>query len=147
MDIYKRLKKDHEKQRALCAELLETEGDTQERREKWSQLKTELEAHAAAEEQTFYAEVITHSEATDMSRHSVHEHQEMTKLIQELDETEMDTGAWLNKFKKLAHQVEHHLEEEEKHLFPKAKELLSDKVEDELADDFNERKAEEIKNH
>ena len=58
MNIYERLKDDHCKQRGLCGGLAKTSGDTEERRRLFTALKTEVEAHAAAEEQTLYAELI-----------------------------------------------------------------------------------------
>ena len=71
MDIYERLKQDHEKQRALGKKILETQGASQARKALWHDYKVELEAHASAEEQTLYAELMVHPEATDQSRHSV----------------------------------------------------------------------------
>ena len=58
MDIYARLEDDHEKQRDMSAGLARTSGDTSERRRLFDELRREIEAHAAAEEQTFYAELI-----------------------------------------------------------------------------------------
>ncbi|MEM8771579.1 MAG: hemerythrin domain-containing protein [Pseudomonadota bacterium] len=140
MDIYERLIEDHDRQRRFCDILEKTEGDSDGRSEIWSKLKVELEAHASAEEQTFYAELIQQPEATEMGRHSIHEHQEMTKLISNLDDKEFANTGWLPTFKKLAHKVRHHLDEEEKEIFVVARKVIDDSTAKELATAFNERK-------
>ena len=145
MNIYDRLKKDHEKQRDLCAKLLKTEGDSDERHKLWEMLRVELEAHALAEEQTFYAELMEHPDATEQARHSVAEHKDMADLVEELEKTEMSSGGWLQKFKKLSHDVNHHVDEEEEDVFPLGKKVIGDKRADELASEFNERKPAEVK--
>lgn len=145
MDIYSRLIQDHETQRDLCEKLAATDGATEERASLWNALKTELEAHASAEEQVFYAALMKKPDGTDEARHSVHEHQEMTKLIKELDEGDQGSGGWMNKFKVLKHQVIHHLDEEEKQIFPTGKKLIKDAVAKDMADTFETRKAAELK--
>lgn len=145
MNIYKRLIIDHEKQRALCRRLLGTEGDSPDRRAFWEELKVELEAHALAEEQTFYAGLMAQPEATERVRHSISEHQDVACVVKELEEADMATGAWLTLMKKLAHEVEHHLDEEENEIFPMAKALFSHQEAEEMADRFSERKPVEVR--
>lgn len=145
MDIYERLKTDHDTQRNLFTQISTTEGDSDERRNLWAKIKIELEAHAAAEEQTFYAELMSHPDATEKSRHSVAEHKEASDLIAELDGIDMSSSAWLQKCKHLKDRVLHHVEEEEEEVFPKAKELISKARSEELASDFNNRKPAEKK--
>lgn len=140
MDIYSRLIADHETQRDLFKKVSTTEGSSDERKELWSKIKVELEAHAAAEEQTFYSELMGHPEATEKSRHSVAEHQEASDLIKELDDIDMSSGAWLQKCKQLQESILHHVDEEEEDVFPKAKKLIPEQRSTELASEFNERK-------
>jgi hemerythrin superfamily protein len=143
MNIYERLTKDHDLQRSLCESLGETQGDSKDRQRLWDILRVELKAHASAEEQTLYAALIKHPDGTDKARHSVHEHEQMNDLIDDLDETAMDSGGWLNKFKKLAHKVTHHLDEEEKEVFKLAEKLIPDNQAEDLAIKFNIRKPNE----
>ena len=97
MDIYERLKKDHDKQRELGQKIVETQGDSDDRRELWEAYKVELEAHASAEEQTFYAELMACPEASDQTRHSVSEHKEAADLVEEIDKLDMASPQWLQK--------------------------------------------------
>ena len=140
MDIYNRLKVDHDTQRDLFDKITKTDGESPERKSLWKKIRVELEAHAAAEEQTFYAELMSHPDATEKSRHSVAEHKEASDIIEELDKIDMSSGAWLQKCKHLQERVLHHVEEEEDEVFPKAKKLISESRSNELADEFNNRK-------
>lgn len=138
--IYTKLLKDHEKQRDLISKIKKTDGNTPERRELWEKLSLELEAHAAAEEQAFYSVMMEDEDGTSEARHSVHEHQEMTDLIKELHDLGTDNGGWMAKFEKLAHKVEHHLDEEEEDIFPVAKEIIDRDEAKDLAGKFTRRK-------
>lgn len=144
MDIYERLKQDHEKQRALGKKILETQGASQARKALWHDYKVELEAHASAEEQTLYAELMVHPEATDQSRHSVAEHKDAGDIIEELDEMDMSSPGWLTRFKQLKHDVEHHLDEEEDDVFKLSRKLISSQEAADLAKAFNQRKPAEV---
>lgn len=139
-NIYERLVADHEYQRFLLKHVANTQGDSEERREFWRQLKIELEAHASAEEQVFYAELMAHADGSDKARHSVAEHQEAADLIKEIDDIDMSSPAWLPKFKALRDRIEHHVDEEETEIFPAARRLIDMKRAENLVHEFNQRK-------
>ncbi len=145
MDIYERLKKDHSKQRTMAKKLSGTEGDTPERRALFAAFKIELEAHADAEEQVFYAALMAKPDGQEKARHSIAEHKEAADLVEELENTPMDEGAWLTKFKQLAHDVVHHVDEEEKEVFPLARKLIANDKVEAMADAFNTRKRAEAR--
>ncbi|WP_416878330.1 hemerythrin domain-containing protein [Litorimonas sp.] len=145
MSIYTRLEKDHDKQRDLIEKIKKTQNGSKNRSELWTDLKVELEAHASAEEQAFYSELMRDPDGTDETRHAVEEHQEMHEIISELDIMDQSDDLWLKKFEKLAHKVIHHVDEEEAEFFPKAKKLFKKSEEKEMLEDFNERKPKEEK--
>lgn len=144
MNILERIKSDHEKQRALMTKIKETEGSSDERRSLFEEFKAEFQAHAAAEEHAFYAPLMKHTESTDQSRHSVAEHHEAMELLEKLEETDMSSAEWLKTFKQLAHDNDHHMEEEEKDVFDLAEKTLGDSRLKELLGTFDERKKEEM---
>lgn len=145
MNIYERLKKDHGKQRGMAAGLAETSGSSAERQRLFAEFRMELEAHAAAEEQTFYAALIASPDGQEKARHSIAEHKTASDLLEELEQTDMSSGGWLQKFKKLKEEVEHHADEEEREVFPLAREILSAKRAVELGDEFSSRKLQQRK--
>lgn len=145
MSIYTRLEKDHDKQRDLIEKIKKTQNGSKNRSELWTDLKVELEAHASAEEQAFYSELMRDPDGTDETRHAVEEHQEMHEIISELDIMDQSDDLWLKKFEKLAHKVIHHVDEEEAEFFPKAKKLFKKSEEKKMLEDFNKRKPKEEK--
>ncbi|QIG78455.1 hemerythrin domain-containing protein [Stakelama tenebrarum] len=142
--IFDDLKRDHDRQRVLLKQLEETHGDTAERRDLFEKLRLELQAHAAAEEESLYATMLACPDLRDEARHSVSEHKEIDDYLGELVETDMASGAWLQKFKEMKHRYEHHIDEEEEEMFPAAAKQLSDKAEERLAKVFEARKPREM---
>lgn len=140
MDIYQRLTEDHDKQRELAKKLMETSGDSADRRDLFQRFKNELDSHALAEEQTFYSELMEHPDGTEKARHSVAEHKDADDLLQELSELDMSSGGWIHKFEKLKHTVIHHVDEEEEEVFPLARTLFDSQRAQDLAHDFEGRK-------
>ena len=144
MNILDRIKADHETQRELMKKISETEGKSEERRELYEKFKAEFESHAAAEEHAFYAPLMKHTQSTDQSRHSVAEHHEAMELIEKLDETDMSSPERLKTFKQLAHDNDHHMDEEENDVFELAEKTLGNARLDELLNVFDDRKSEEM---
>jgi SMC interacting uncharacterized protein involved in chromosome segregation len=138
MKIYEAIKKDHDIQRNLCKQIIETSGASEERKKLWRELKKELEVHAVAEERYFYSPLIETDKMQEDARHGMAEHHEMDKLIEELDDTDMSSPHWIATLEKLVDKVEHHLEDEEEDFFGKAKKVYSQKEEDELASAYEE---------
>ncbi|MBX7526543.1 hemerythrin domain-containing protein [Qipengyuania vesicularis] len=142
-EIFARLKKDHDKHRELLDKLLETSGETEERKELFTELTKELKSHAAAEEQALYSTMLRKPPTTDETRHSVAEHHEIDEALNDLAATDMSEGAWLTKFKEFDHQYRHHIEEEEDDHFPDFEEHLDDKDMEHMRKVFERRKQEE----
>ena len=136
MNIFEALRESHERQRTYAKALLHTSGDSPERVEAYKQLKSELQAHATAEERHFYIPLMEVDNGIDLSRHGIAEHHEMDEMMEELDDTEMSSPAWLVTAKKLSEKVHHHLEEEEQKFFQMAGKLLNDKQKESLAGQY-----------
>ncbi|OXS99337.1 hemerythrin [Notoacmeibacter marinus] len=144
-DIYEAIKADHDKHRALLDSIEKTSGDSDDRRQAWEEFYYEVKSHAAAEEETFYSQLIADPDGQDDARHSVSEHKELDDLMEELNTVDMSSPAWLQKFKQLRHDYEHHIDEEEDEIFAKAKEVFSNEEAERFAPRFEERKTAERK--
>ena len=143
--IYEALKSDHDEHRTLLERISSTEGDSPERREAWEQFYREVKSHSAAEEETFYSKLISKTWGQDHARHSVHEHQQIDDLMEELNEMDMSSSGWLQKFKTLRHDYEHHIDEEENEVFDRAREEIAESEIEGYGQRFLERKKEEEK--
>jgi hypothetical protein len=136
MNIFEQLRKDHDKQRELCDQLLKTEGASESRKKLYKALKHELKIHADAEERYFYIPLFEDKMTQEKARHSVAEHHEMDELMEKLDELDMSSSQWLITFKELEHQVTHHLDEEEQEVFQLAGKALTETQKEELAKSY-----------
>jgi hypothetical protein len=144
-DIYARIKEDHDSHRRILDILDKTHGDSDGRRELFAKLKAEVEAHTAAEEETFYAALIVEPDGRDKARHSISEHKDAADLIDELEDMDLASTGWLTKFRSLKESLEHHMDEEEDEVFAKARGLIPDSEADRLGKVFAERKSAEQK--
>lgn len=144
MNIFEALRESHDRQRGYADSLIQTHGDSQERVEAYKQLKAELQAHETAEERFFYIPLMKHDNGVDLSRHAISEHHEMDEMMEELDETEMSSPAWLATAKKLSEKVHHHLEEEEQKFFQMAGKLLNEKQKVQLAGQYEKEYQEQV---
>lgn len=142
-DIYTAIKSDHDRHRELLATIGDTSGDSAERQAAWNEFYQDVKSHAAAEEETFYSKLISKTWGQDSARHSVHEHQQLDDVMEELNEMDMSQGAWLEKFKKLEHDYTHHIDEEEDEVFARAREVIPGSEIKGYGDRFLKRKDEE----
>ncbi|MBD8569406.1 hemerythrin domain-containing protein [Pseudomonas syringae] len=144
MNIFEALRESHDRQRGYADALIQTSGDSEARAQAYKQLKEELQAHETAEERFFYIPLMEHDNGIDLSRHAISEHHEMDEMLEELDETEMSSPAWLATAKKLSEKVHHHLKEEEQKFFQMAGKLLDEKQKQSLAGKYVKEYEEQI---
>lgn len=142
--IFDDLKTDHDRHREMLEKLANTQGNSEKRRKLFEQLRQELQAHAAAEEESLYAEMLGCPDLRDEARHSVAEHKEIDDFLGELLETDMSSSAWLTKFKEMRHRYLHHIDEEEEEMFPAAASELTREAEKRITEVFEKRKPREL---
>ena len=142
--IFARLKEDHDKHRTLLDLLEKTEGDSDGREELFERFRTEVMAHAAAEEETLYATMMKDPDLREDATHSVAEHKEISDFLEELTEKDFSSPGWLPRFKEMKDRYLHHIEEEENEMFIAAAKDLSESEEKKLAEKFEQRKPDEI---
>jgi len=142
MNIFEALRTDHDTQRKLLEQLVDTSGDTEKRDTVFKKLKTELETHADAEERYFYKPLIDDDKTQGKARHGIAEHHEIDELIEELENTEYSSSAWLKVAKNLQEKVEHHLDEEEHEFFQIAGKVFSEKSKETLAREYQKHMSE-----
>ena len=130
------IRKDHDTQRGLLKKLIKTEGDTKKRDTLFKSLKKELDVHANGEERHFYKPLISNDMMQEKARHGIAEHHEIDELIEQLENTDYDSSAWLKIAKNLKEKVEHHLEDEEHTFFQLAGKVFSENQKEALAKDY-----------
>lgn len=142
--IFQDLKADHDRQREMLAKLSNTPRDSDKRASLFEELRLELQAHAAAEEESLYATMLAEPDLRDDARHSVSEHKEVDDYLGELVKLDTASDEWTEIFEKMQHRYLHHIGEEEEDMFPEAAKTLSDIEEARLANIFEDRKPKEL---
>jgi hypothetical protein len=122
LDAITLLKNDHDKVKAMLAELeATTERAVKTRTELFARIKDELTVHEIIEEEIFYPELKAHPKAEDIVLEGFEEHHVVDLLLGELSETPVHDETWGAKAKVMKENVEHHIEEEEGEMFRQAR--------------------------
>jgi hemerythrin-like domain-containing protein len=122
------LKEDHEKVRELLGELEKTTAKATGRRQ--TLLKTieqELKVHTKIEEEIFYPAFRDAAEKQDDKKlyyEALEEHHVVDMVLPEIKKLDAGSDEFAAKAKVLKDLVEHHAEEEETEMFPRARKLM-----------------------
>jgi hemerythrin-like domain-containing protein len=147
MDAITLLTDDHKKVKALLAELAETTNRAEKTRtELLAKIAKELEVHTTIEEEIFYPAFKEAGEKSDdgkMFFEAMEEHRAAGDLVlPDLLRTGVTTDQFGGRAKVLKELVEHHADEEEKEMFPRARTLLGKQALVELGERLAARKQE-----
>jgi len=124
MDAFNLLKADHRKVEELFSQLESASGQAKMR--VFEQIKMELELHTHIEEKIFYPALEKPKQTHDLTLEAYEEHDVVKKLLREMSKAKSANEEWEAQAKVLQENVEHHVEEEENELFPKAEAALSE---------------------
>jgi hemerythrin-like domain-containing protein len=130
MDAITLLTEDHRKVRKLLEDLEKTTNRAEKKRaDLLAQIARELEVHTTIEEEIFYPafkEAGQKSEDDKMYFEAMEEHRAAGDLVlPDLLKTNVTSDQFSGRAKVLKELVEHHADEEEKEMFPRARKLLS----------------------
>ncbi len=143
MDAFELLEQDHDKVKILLSEGDDTtERGTKTREELFARIKQELLVHETLEEELLYPTLKEHDETKEVSLEGYEEHHFANEVIAELEETPVDDEKWGAKFAVLKENIEHHIEEEEGEMFPKARKVLTSEQIESLGERLQQRKQE-----
>ena len=124
-DAVNMLEKDHRRFEKLMKDGEETTPRANKRRRQiLATLAAEIAAHEKKEEKVLYPALKRHREARDIVLEGYQEHHVADVLIAELKQLDPADERWGAKFKVLKESLEHHIEEEEGHMFRTARSVL-----------------------
>jgi iron-sulfur cluster repair protein YtfE (RIC family) len=139
------LKTDH----ATVKKMFEKEGklikkDSEKKASLFNQIKAALEVHAAIEEEIFYPAVkkARSEHVKDEVREAYEEHKQIKSLLAQVSSITPADETYDMKIKVLKEDVEHHVKEEEREMFPDAKRFLGESRLVELGAQLEARKQE-----
>ncbi|HKP11743.1 MAG TPA: hemerythrin domain-containing protein [Blastocatellia bacterium] len=126
MNIIEMLKQDHQEAAAMMDRIESAgEGDPSVMTT-FNQLKEALTLHTQIEEKIFYPALRNNDETEDQIEESFEEHQEVKDMLAEMSGLQGGNDEFMSMMSDLRESVEHHVEEEENELFPKAQQILGD---------------------
>jgi len=112
------IRQDHKKVEGLFKKFEQTKA-AQAKRRLAENAMTELEVHAALEEEIFYPAVKREVDDGSMVQEALEEHQTVKQLISELKGMDQADEEFESQFSQLMENVQHHVEEEESEMLPK----------------------------
>ena len=122
------LKEDHKKVKGLLSQLEKTTERGASRRTKLlGQIETEVKIHTTIEEEIFYPayrDAVKKKDDRELYQEALEEHHVVDLVMPELKRSNPGGEVFGAKAKVLKELIEHHAEEEEKEMFPKARRAL-----------------------
>ncbi len=130
MNALKMLKADHQHVKQLLSELVETSNRAAKKREELlSEISQDLRVHAKIENDIFYPAFREAGKKSDkpIFFEAVEEHRAVENLVlPDLEKSDLSSDEFAGRAKVLKDLIEHHSQEEENEMFPRAKELMSE---------------------
>ncbi|WP_292462479.1 PRC-barrel domain-containing protein [Methanolobus sp.] len=130
-EIYQILKDEHDKVLSMFDEAIRNGS-----RDTFMQIKDELDTHLNGEEELLYPVLKGENRTHDITMEGYQEHHVAKVLLSELDSMSEKDEMWISKLKVLKENVKHHVEEEEKDMFPASRNVLSEQKAEELAEQY-----------
>ncbi len=125
MSIYEEIKRDHDDLREMITAIRKMPATAKGSKQRlFEKLKVALTDHARAEENIFYAAIMSDEKARSMTLEGHEEHHVIDILLAEIVALSTGEETWDAKFEVLRENVEHHLDEEEDDLFKTARKIL-----------------------
>jgi hemerythrin superfamily protein len=142
MDTLELLIHDHEKVQKMFEQFSKMEEDQDQEAKQLlvEEACAELTLHARLEEELFYPVLREAIEESDLLDEAAVEHDVAKQLMTELAAMQPDDDLYDAKFTVLGEYITHHIQEEEKRIFPKAKKAKIDL--EGIADEIRKRKIE-----
>lgn len=138
------LKEDHKLVRELLSKIEDTTArGLKKRKTLLKQIAQEIRVHAQVEEEIFYPAyhgAASKNEDEKLFFEATEEHALVTTVLEALEDTDPSSDVFGAKAKVLKDLVEHHAEEEEDEMFPRARKLLAKARLVELGRDIERRK-------
>jgi hemerythrin superfamily protein len=145
MQILQVLKKDHDEVKALLEQLAGSSERAGKKREQlFEKIKTMLTAHSHAEQRVFYEPMKQHDEARPDALEGDVEHQLVERLMEEMAAEPKGDETWTAKATVLKELVEHHIREEERDFFKKARKLFDKRTMEQMGEEMEAEKLKEM---
>lgn len=138
-DVLSLIEADHRKVEQLFQEA--EKANSKKLYECFTQIYTELNLHARAEELSFYPAMREYPETEGYIEEAESEHEEAETLMEQLRQMQPDSSDFKSTLKELKEAVQHHVEEEESEIFEAVRQCMDEGQLTELGEAFQRAKA------
>lgn len=123
--LFELLKQDHRQAESMMKQLSSLPPN--QRESVFLDFNDALLQHMKLEEQFLYPRLQNLQECAELVQDALQEHQEARSFLQQMERMDANTQEWIGTLQKLQQGVQHHVQEEENEVFPKAQQLLNEK--------------------
>jgi hemerythrin-like domain-containing protein len=135
--LFDTLKKEHNEVKGIISQI-EKKGD--DSGDLMRQLSKSLDVHMSGEEKYFYPEMKEFPTLHEMIIEALEEHDAADKVLRKLKWMTFGEAGFNARLKVLKEMLEHHIEEEEKRIFPQASKVVSEDQLKEIEQNYLEYK-------
>lgn len=121
--LFELLKKDHRQVEKWCIQI--DSGSDEDREELFVTLQDALEKHMDMEEKHFYPQIKKIKEMKELAADAIEEHEKVRNFLSQLEEIDIDDDEWISTFQEMREGLQHHIQDEEKKIFPRCSDFLS----------------------
>jgi hemerythrin superfamily protein len=137
MELIDALETDHKKIRKIIKEGRKKDASFEEKKDLFQKLAGIVTAHAKSEEKIVYTPAKGREEVKHWAYEGFEEHHLVDQLVSE-DQSLNNKDVWQAKFKVICELLEHHLDEEESHFFPRLKKIYTKEERNEKGEAYEE---------
>lgn len=124
-DIFEELTEEHDEMRRMASGLEERFDE-----KAFKEFEEYATSHMSAEESVLYKQIEDDEDVRETVLEGYEEHHFLEIALKELRKNEPGTERWMAKFKVASEMNEHHMQEEEDEMFPKARQVVGERAAD-----------------
>jgi iron-sulfur cluster repair protein YtfE (RIC family) len=121
--LFELLKRDHRQVERWMTQI--EDGAESEREDLFTTLQDALEKHMQLEEKHFYPQLKKVSELKSLAADAVEEHEQVKNFLSQLEDLDVDDDEWISIFTEMRQGILHHVQDEEKKIFPGCTKFMS----------------------
>lgn len=130
--LFDLLKRDHRQVEKWMTQI--EDGPESQREELFTTLQDALEKHMQMEEKHFYPQVKKIKELKDLATDAIEEHEQAKNFLSQLEDMDLDDEEWLTTFSEMRQGILHHVQDEEKKVFPGCTQHMDAKILQEIGE-------------
>jgi iron-sulfur cluster repair protein YtfE (RIC family) len=136
--LFELLKRDHRQVEKWMTQI--EDGAESEREEIFTTLQDALEKHMQLEEKLFYPQLKKIKELKELAVDAVEEHEQVKNFLSQLEDLDVDDDEWISTFTEMRQGILHHVQDEEKKIFPGCTQFMPAQLLQEIGQKCTEEK-------